>query len=140
MRRVHDYATSEKASSPEGSPVVSGQPKKKDTTARKRKGTTTTSRVSGTQAQTMKKVRSTPSQASALKAAQAQATSGQQLQKAERNYYTCLDRLRQDLNNMNPLDPSLHDKANASLQELHTLGINYRYLRAGQLATERFGS
>ena len=84
----------------------------------------------------MKRVRST--QSNAVKAAQAQANTSQQLAKAEKNYYECLTRLQGELSKMNPQDPALHDKANASLQELHTLGLNYRCIRAGQLAAERF--
>ncbi|ODH51227.1 hypothetical protein GX48_02655 [Paracoccidioides brasiliensis] len=129
MKRVHDYTSSERANSTEEAPVVGQPSKKKDSAARKRKGAKAT---------TMKKVRSTPSQPTAsAKAAQTQAQQGQQLQNAERNYYNCLLRLREDLNNINPQNPSLHDKANASLQELHTLALNYRCIRASQAATER---
>ncbi|OJD11634.1 hypothetical protein AJ78_07628 [Emergomyces pasteurianus Ep9510] len=129
MKRVHDYTSSERVSSPEQSPAVGQQPKKKDSMARKRKGAKAT---------TMKRVRSSPTQTSNLvKAAQTQAQQGQQLQNAERNYYNCLARLREDLNNINPQDPGLHDKANASLQELHTLALNYRCIRASQAANER---
>ncbi|PGH34539.1 hypothetical protein GX50_02622 [[Emmonsia] crescens] len=129
MKRVHDYTSSERVSSPEQSPVAGQQSKKKDSAARKRKGAKAT---------TMKRVRSSPTQASSLvKAAQTQAQQGQQLQNAERNYYNCLARLREDLNNINPQDASLHDKANASLQELHTLALNYRCIRASQAANER---
>ena len=140
MRRVHDYATSDKGSSPEGSPVVTGQQsKKKENAVRKRKGGR-----GSTGSQTMKRGRSNQSQTNtaAMAASQAQHSSstGQQLQKAEQNYYNCLSRLRDDLNNMNPQDPALHDKANASLQELHTLGLKYRFIRAGQMGTDRFSS
>ncbi|KMU75860.1 hypothetical protein CISG_05257 [Coccidioides immitis RMSCC 3703] len=70
MRRVHDYTCSEKASSPEGSPIASGKSpagKKKETAIRKRKGV-----VSGTQ--TIKRVRPTQAQSqsqAAMKASQA---------------------------------------------------------------------
>ncbi|OAX83638.1 hypothetical protein ACJ72_02007 [Emergomyces africanus] len=129
MKRVHDYTSSERVSSPEQSPVIGQQPKKKDSTARKRKSAKAT---------TMKRVRSSPTQTSSLvKAAQTHAQQGQQLQNAERNYYNCLARLREDLNTINPQDPGLHDKANASLQELHTLALNYRCIRASQAAGER---
>lgn len=129
MRRVHDYTSSEKASSPEGSPVAGGQVSKKKETARKRKGGVSN-------AQTMKRVRPGQGQSSAaLKLSRAQR--GQQLQNAERSYYDCLARLKDELNDINPQDPSLHDKANARLQELHTLSLNYRYIKAGQQAAER---
>ncbi|KAL1960633.1 hypothetical protein VTO42DRAFT_7212 [Malbranchea cinnamomea] len=136
MRRVHDYTASDKASSPEGSPVISEQSsKKKDNAVRKRKGTRAAT------ATTMKRVRSAQSaQSNALKVAQAQANTSQQLAKAEKSYYECLARLQEELRNINPQDPALHDKANASLQELHTLGLNYRCIRAGQLAAERLAS
>lgn len=126
MRRVHDYTASEKASSPEGSPVAGQKPKKKDSAVRKRKAS------SGTQ--TMKRARSTQSQA-AQKAAQAQ--NDQQLRNAERNYYNCLQQIQTDLSSINPQDPALHDKLNARLQELHTHGLNYRYIRAGQVTGKR---
>lgn len=129
MRRVHDYTSSEKSSSPEGSPITGHLGKKKETAVRKRKG-------GSSNTQTMKKVR--PSQSHSAAAAKlAQAHSGQQLLNAERSYYDCLSRLRAELDGISPQDPSLHDKANARLQELHTLSLNYRYIRAGQLATER---
>ena len=129
MKRVHDYCSSERVSSPEASPL-GGSTKRKDSSARKRKG------PSATGAQTMKRTRSTPSHPAGLKALQSPAHRGQQLQNAERNYYNCLARLQQELSNISPEDPSLHEKANASLQELHTLGINYRYIQAGQAAAE----
>ena len=129
MRRVHDYTSSEKASSPEGSPVTGGQVAKKKEAARKRKG-------GASNTQTMKRVRPAQGQSNAaLKLSQLQ--SGQQLQNAERSYYDCLARLREELNDINPQDPSLHDKANARLQELHTLSLNYRYIKAGQQAADR---
>lgn len=129
MKRVHDFTSSDRVSSPEQSPGSSQSTKKKESPPRKRKGTSGTA--------TMKRVRSTQSQASGSKATQSFAQQGLQLQNAERSYYECLARLREDLDKMNPQDPVLHDRANASLQELHTLGINYRYIRAGQLANER---
>ncbi|KAM5458591.1 hypothetical protein McanCB49686_002191 [Microsporum canis] len=129
MRRVHDYTSSDKASSPEGSPVTGNSGKKKESAVRKRKGGSSNS-------QTMKRVRPVQSQtAAALKLAQAH--SGQQLQNAERSYYACLAQLQEELKDINPQDPTLHEKANARLQELHTLSLNYRYIRAGQLANER---
>ncbi|WEW59112.1 hypothetical protein PRK78_004581 [Emydomyces testavorans] len=136
MRRVHDYTCSEKASSPEGSPITCGKipqttSKKKDGTIRKRKGV-----VAGTQ--TMKRVR--PSQAqsqshAAMKVAQAH--TDQQLQNAEKSYYDCLSEIKQDLGSINPQDPAMHEKINARLQELHTHALNYRYIKASQLATKK---
>ncbi|KAK2772651.1 hypothetical protein FQN53_004498, partial [Emmonsiellopsis sp. PD_33] len=64
---------------------------------------------------------------------QSQAQQGQQLQNAERRYYNCLSRLQEDLKNLSPQDQSLHDKANATLQELLTHGREYRQIQAGQV-------
>ncbi|KAK2800820.1 hypothetical protein FQN50_007961 [Emmonsiellopsis sp. PD_5] len=125
MKRVHDYTSSERVSSPEQSPVSGQQSKKKDTAARKRKGPA--------KATTMKRVRSTPSHGNGVKVPQSQAQQGQQLQNAERRYYNCLSRLQEDLKNLNPQDQSLHDKANATLQELLTHGREYRQIQAGQV-------
>lgn len=131
MRRVHDYASSDRLSSPDASPT-SGQSQKKKDNGRKR-------RVPGvsTGAQTMKRTRSTQSQTNPLKAAQqSSAHHGQRLQNAERNYYNCRCRLLEELNNITPQDSSMHDKVNASLQELITLGLNYRHIEASQAATQ----
>ncbi|KAF7136867.1 hypothetical protein CNMCM5793_006437 [Aspergillus hiratsukae] len=127
MRRVHDYASSERASSPEHSSSGVSAPKKKETSGRKR-------RVTGTSgAQTMKRTRSTHSQTNALKALQQTASHhGQRLQNAERNYFNCRARLLEELSNITPQDSSMHDKVNASLQELITLGLNYRHIEASQ--------
>jgi hypothetical protein len=131
MKRVHDYTSSERVSSPEASPSSSTQgSRKKDNPARKRKG------PNAAGAQSMKRTRSAQSQKSALKMAQSQAHHSQQLENAQRNYYNCLYRLQQELSKLNPEDPDQHDKANASLQELHTLGLNYRSMQAGQAASE----
>jgi len=125
MRRVHDYATSERHSSPETSPGA-GQIKKKEPTGRKR-------RVTGaTPAPTMKRTRSIHSQAGSVKATQTSATLGQRLQNAENNYYKCRSRLLEELGNISPQDISMHEKVNAGLQELFTLGLNYRHIEASQ--------
>ncbi|KAJ5793451.1 hypothetical protein N7457_000050 [Penicillium paradoxum] len=125
MRRVHDYASSERHSSPETSPGA-GQIKKKEPTGRKR-------RVTGaTPAPTMKRTRSVHSTASSVKAPQNSASLGQRLQNAEQNYYKCRSRLLEDLGSISPKDTSMHDKVNAGLQELFTLGLNYRHLEASQ--------
>lgn len=139
MRRVHDYTSSERSSSPEPSPVIasssSSSPsfslasKKKDAALRKK-------RVLGSSGhQTMKRTRSTQSQNNPLKAAQqASAHHGQRLQNAERNYYNCRSRLLEELAKITPHDSSMHEKVNASLQELITLGLSYRHIDASQAA------
>ncbi|KAL2834847.1 hypothetical protein BDW59DRAFT_101 [Aspergillus cavernicola] len=130
MRRVHDYASSERPSSPDASPTM-GQPKKKETTGRKRRVTGVSS------AQTMKRTRSTQSQTNPLKALQQTTVHhGQNLQAAERNYYNCHSRLIEQLHNITPQDSAMHDKVNASLQELITLGITYRQAQASQAVAQ----
>jgi hypothetical protein len=125
MRRVHDYATSERHSSPETSPGA-GQIKKKEPTGRKR-------RVTGaTAAPTMKRTRSVHSQASSIKATQTSASLGQRLQNAEQNFIKCRSRLLEELGNISPRDTTMHEKVNASFQELFTLGLNYRQIEASQ--------
>lgn len=125
MRRVHDYASSERHSSPETSPGA-GQIKKKEPTGRKR-------RVTGaTPAPTMKRTRSVQSQASSVRAPQNTASLGQRLHNAEQNYYKCRSRLLEELGNITPQDISMHEKVNAGLQELFTLGLNYRQIEASQ--------
>ena len=133
MRRVHDYTSSERPSSPETSPVTATStanqvPKKKDATIGRKK------RVLGTSgAQTMKRTRSTQSQTNPLKAAQqATAHHGQRLQNAERNYFNCRSRLLEEIGSITPQDTSMHEKVNASLQELITLGLSYRQIDASQ--------
>lgn len=136
MRRVHDYTSSERSSSPEPSPVTSSaaaasSSKKKDTAALRKK------RVLGSSGhQTMKRTRSTQSASTnPLKAAQqASAHHGQRLQNAERNYFNCRSRLLEELAKITPQDSSMHDKVNASLQELITLGLSYRHIDASQAA------
>ncbi len=56
----------------------------------------------------------------------------QVLQKAERKYYSCKSRVLDLVKTLKPQDPSSHEIANAILQELITLGLNYRFIRAGQ--------
>ncbi|KAJ5519557.1 hypothetical protein N7463_000010 [Penicillium fimorum] len=125
MRRVHDYATSERHSSPETSPGA-GQIKKKEPTGRKR-------RVTGaTPAPTMKRTRSVHSQASSIKATQTSTSLGQRLQNAEQNFFKCRSRLLEELSNISPQDTTMHEKVNASFQELFTLGMNYRHIEASQ--------
>lgn len=149
MRRVHDYTSSERASSPETSPTApaassttttttttsssSAASKKKDAAAMGRK-----KRVLGASGhQTMKRTRSTHSQTNPLKAAQqASAHHRQRLQNAERSYYNCRSRLLEELDKITPQDSSMHDKVNASLQELITLGLSYRHAEAGQTAAK----
>ncbi|KAJ5161305.1 hypothetical protein N7492_006697 [Penicillium capsulatum] len=131
MRRVHDYASSERHSSPETSPSgVAPAPKKKETATRKRRGGVT----DPTPAPTMKRTRSVHSQAGSVKATTAQ--HGQRLQNAERNYYKCRSRLLDDLSKITPQDTSMHEKVNASLQELFTLGLNYRHIEASQAVSQ----
>ncbi|KAL4966022.1 putative C2H2 finger domain protein [Aspergillus stella-maris] len=132
MRRVHDYASSERPSSPDASPTTA-QPKKKETTGRKR-------RVTGVSAaaQAMKRTRSTQSQTNPLTKALQQTTAhhGQNIQAAERNYYNCHGRLLEQLRNITPQDSAMHDKVNASLQELITLGITFRQAQASQAVAQ----
>lgn len=131
MRRVHDYASSERPSSPDASPTTGQASKKKEAAGRKRR----VAGVSG--AQTMKRTRSTQSQSNPLKAVQqTSAHHGQRLQNAERNYYNCRSRLLEELSNIIPQDSSMHEKVNASLQELITLGLNYRHIEASQAAAQ----
>lgn len=130
MKRVHDYDGSERPSSPETSSTSGQSSKKKDNPGRKRKV------LGPTGGQTMKRTRSNPSQTSPLKVAQASAHHEQRLQTAERNYYNCRSRLLEELSNLSPKDAAMHDKVNASLQELITLGINYRHIEASQAAAQ----
>ncbi|KAL4931079.1 putative C2H2 finger domain protein [Aspergillus undulatus] len=130
MRRVHDYASSERPSSPDASPTTV-QPKK-EATGRKR-------RVTGVSAaaQVMKRTRSTQSQTNPLKTLQqTTAHHGQNIQAAERNYYNCHGRLMEQLRNITPQDSAMHDKVNASLQELITLGITFRQAQASQAVAQ----
>ncbi|KAJ5106049.1 hypothetical protein NUU61_003396 [Penicillium alfredii] len=130
MRRVHDYASSERHSSPETSPGAA-QPKKKEPTGRKRRGVT-----GATPAPTMKRTRSVHSQVGSVKAAHTSPHNGQRLQNAERNYYKCRSRLLEELGSITPQDTSMHEKVNASLQELFTLGLNYRHIEASEAFTQ----
>ncbi|KKK20841.1 hypothetical protein P175DRAFT_0189157 [Aspergillus ochraceoroseus IBT 24754] len=128
MRRVHDYASSERPSSPDASPTTS-QAKKKESSGRKR-------RVTGvTGAQTMKRTRSTQSQNSTLKAVQQSFTqTGSKLQATERSYFSCRARLLEQLRDITPGDAAQHDTVNAILQEMITFGIIYRHEQATQAA------
>ncbi|KAH8694974.1 putative C2H2 finger domain protein [Talaromyces proteolyticus] len=133
MKRVHDYTASDQPSSPETATAAgSGQiSRKKDSAGiRKRK---VTKPVGG--ATTMKRTKSTSSQGNAgVKANSAQHS--QRLQNAEHNYYNCRSRLLEELATIKPQDSTMHEKVNASLQELITLGLNYRQLEASSAATQ----
>lgn len=123
MRRVHDFATSERHSSPETSPGA-GQIKKKEPTGRKR-------RVTGaTPAPTMKRTRSVHSQASSIKAVQT--SIGQRRQSAESEYFKCRSRLMEQIGSISPQDNVAHEKLNSSFQELYTLSLNIRQIEASQ--------
>jgi hypothetical protein len=130
MKRVHDYTTQDQPSSPEttaaSGPITT---KRKDSAGvRKRK---VTKPVGGA---TMKRTKSTSSQGNPVKTNTAQ--HGQRLQNAERNYNNCRSRLLEELTTIRPQDSSMHEKVNASLQELITLGLNYRQLEASSAATQ----
>ncbi|KAJ5707554.1 hypothetical protein N7488_007355 [Penicillium malachiteum] len=134
MRRVHDYVSSERHSSPETSPSAPIPPKKKESptaTARKRRSVT-----GPTPAPTMKRTRSIHSQTGPVKTVQSTAQHGQRLRTAEHNYYKCRSRLLEELGKINPQDTSMHEKVNASLQELFTLGLNYRQIEASQVISQ----
>ncbi|KAL1963075.1 hypothetical protein VTN77DRAFT_8721 [Rasamsonia byssochlamydoides] len=134
MKRVHDYTSSDQPSSPENN-SAGGQASKKKDSVRKRKVTKTTT----IGAQTMKRTRSTSSQGNGSKATHASANYSQRLQNAEKNYYNCRARLLEELSNITPQDSAMHEKVNASLQELITLGLNYRQLEASSAATQMAG-
>ncbi|GAM39484.1 hypothetical protein TCE0_034f11076 [Talaromyces pinophilus] len=127
MKRVHDYTGSEQPSSPESNAVGQVLKKKDPAGVRKRK---VTKPVSAT---TMKRTKSTSSQSNAVKVNPAQHE--QRLRNAEQSYYDCRTRLLEKLANIKPEDTVMHEKANASLQELITLGLNYRQLEASSAAT-----
>ncbi|KAJ5593988.1 uncharacterized protein N7459_000196 [Penicillium hispanicum] len=133
MRRVHDYASSERQSSPETSPSSTGASKRKDSSGgRKRRSVT-----GATPAPSMKRTRSVHSQSGSVKASpQTTAQQGQRLQTAERNYHNCRTRLLEELSKITPQDASMHDKVNASLQELYTLSLSYRQLEASQAISQ----
>jgi uncharacterized protein (DUF885 family) len=84
----------------------------------------------------MKRTRSVHSQAGSVKATQASASLGQRLQTAERNYDKCRVRLLEELTNITPQDTSMHERVNAGLQELFTLGLNYRHIEASQAVSQ----
>ncbi|KAJ5153491.1 uncharacterized protein N7482_009969 [Penicillium canariense] len=131
MKRVHDYTSSDRHSSPEASPPGIPAKKKDPSSNRKRRGVT-----GATPAPTMKRTRSVHSQTGLAKASQATAHNGQRLQNAERNYYKCRARLVDELAKITPQDTSMHEKVNASLQELYTLGLQYRHLEAGHAVSQ----
>ncbi|KAJ5475645.1 hypothetical protein N7539_007932 [Penicillium diatomitis] len=147
MKRVHDYVSCERPSSQPTSqagsqpsspeavvPPVPTKKKDSSSSSRKRRGVT-----DATPAPTMKRTRSVHSQSTSAKASQASAQNAQRLQNAERNYYKCRSRLLDELTKITPQDISLHEKVNASLQELYTLGLQYRHLEAGH-AVSRISS
>ncbi|QKX56970.1 uncharacterized protein TRUGW13939_04078 [Talaromyces rugulosus] len=130
MKRVHDYTTQDQPSSPEtttaSGPITT---KRKDSAGvRKRKVTKPVGSA------TMKRTKSASSQGNPVKTNTAQ--HGQRLQNAERNYNNCRSRLLEELTTIRPQDSSMHEKVNASLQELITLGLNYRQLEASSAATQ----
>ena len=132
MRRVHDYTTSERHSSPETSPTGPCPSKKKDASAIRKR------RVSGpTPAPAMKRTRSIHSQngSGSVKATHNTAQHGQRLRTAEHNYFKCRARLLSELEKITPQDTSMHEKVNASLQELYTLGLSYRHIVASQVVS-----
>lgn len=126
MKRVHDYTGPEQPSSPETNATGQVLKKKDPTGIRKRKVTKPVT------APTMKRTKSTSSQGNAVKTNPVQ--HGQRLQNAERNYHNCRAQLLEKLANITPQDSVMHEKANASLQELITLGLNYRQLEASSAA------
>lgn len=110
---------------------MSGQAsKKKENSGRKRKA----SGVAGTY--TMKQTRSNSSQKNHRKSSCSSGRNEQKLLNAERDYYGCRARLLDELNHITPQDSAMHEKVNASLQELITLGLNYRHVEAGQVASK----
>jgi hypothetical protein len=133
MKRVHDYTASESSGSPEdaSAPTASPTSSKKDSTTRKRK---VTRPISGSQ--TMKRTRSTQSSPVTTSKSTGSNNSTQRLKIAERNYLNCRTRLLEELSNIIPQDAGMHDKANANLQELITLGLHYRRIEASSAAAQ----
>jgi hypothetical protein len=121
MKRVHDYTLPEGVSSPEESPVTGRPAERKDKPARKRKGTC----PAGTK--TTKRSRGGGSKMRRPHAHHSQ------LQLLEQKYYSCKSRLQDAINNLQLQDPTSHEIAIAALQELITLGLNYRCIRAEEL-------
>ncbi|KAJ6157609.1 hypothetical protein N7470_005201 [Penicillium chermesinum] len=114
MRRVHDYTTSERHSSPETSPTGPA-PKKKDTSGGIRKR-----RVTGpTPAPAMKRTRSIHSQNGSVKATPNTAQHGQRLRTAEHNYFKCRARLLSELEKITP--PGYFDAREGQCQSPGTL-------------------
>lgn len=133
MKRVHDYTASESSGSPEdaSAPTASPTSSKKDSTTRKRK---VTRPISGSQ--TMKRTRPTQSSPVTTSKSTGSNNSTQRLKIAERNYLNCRTRLLEELSNIIPQDAGMHDKANANLQELITLGLHYRRIEASSAAAQ----
>lgn len=77
----------------------------------------------------MKRTRS--NQAPGKPSKDAHINNGQAIMDAERSYYNCRARLLHELGDITPQDTALHDRVNASVQELITLGLNYRHVAAG---------
>lgn len=137
MRRVHDYIASDQPSSPETS--SSGHTiKRKEAPGRKRRVTGITG-AQPMKAQTVKRTRSAHTQANQLRATQTPTHHGQRLTTAERNYYNCRSRLLQELGDITPRDSAMNERVNATVQELMTLGLNYRHIEASQAATMTHG-
>lgn len=87
----------------------------------------------------MKRSRSNQSQKTSAKATtttHSSAHNAQRLRNAEKNYFTCRARLLDELSHITPQDSAMHEKVNASLQELITLGLNYRHIEASQVAAQ----
>ncbi|EED19672.1 C2H2 finger domain protein, putative [Talaromyces stipitatus ATCC 10500] len=131
MKRVHDYTGSEQPSSPESNAIGQVLKKKDPAGVRKRK---VTKPVTAT---TMKRTKSASSQGNTVKVNPAQQE--QRLRNAEQNYYNCRARLLEKIATITPQDTVMHEKANASLQELITLGLNFRQLEASSAATNYSG-
>lgn len=142
MKRVHNYTASDRSSSPEQSPRLAGKKKENTGGIRKRKGPSFAAAATVTSV-AMKRVRSIssgsssgaskPPVAPSVSRKQTRGTSiGQQIANAERDYDACLTRLKDELSQIHPRDAGMHEKVNATLQELHTLGIKYRLIVAGE--------
>lgn len=96
-------------------------------------------KAQSSKAQTIKRTRSTHNQANPLKSTQTSTHHGQRLKTAERNYYNCRSRLLQELGEITPRDSAMNERVNATVQELMTLGLNYRHIEASQAATATHG-
>ena len=67
---------------------------------------------------------------------QLQRQDGKKLHHAELKYYSCKFRVQDMINNLEPQDPTSRYIANAGLQELITLGLNYRFIRSEEARSE----